>query len=54
MIKTTVSWNLLYSAKLWWDKTLVDLELQEKSVEKILAVDHANNSTIQELTTFGK
>ena len=28
-IKTMMSWNLPYSTKLWWDKTLADLELQE-------------------------
>ena len=44
---------LAYSTKLWREKTLADLELQENWWEKILVAGHTNNSSLFELTTFG-
>ena len=44
--------NIPYSTKLSGEN-LVRFETARKLVEKILAADYANNSSLLELTTFG-
>ena len=49
--------DIPYSTKLWWEKTLADLELQENWQRKfcqlitLTVVQYLNS---QELTTFGR